>query len=366
MTTRIFLIGAGVIAQFHASAVKKLPEGETIPIFFTDPNPAAVAAFLELNPRARAFPSAQELLALPADPDDIVIVATPPALHQRFSLQALASGRNVLCEKPMAMNEQETSAMLAAAKAAGRLLGCCSCRFLGIETTDTARAIIRARQLGPLYHASMVNRERRSRPGNEFQSATTFFLDKSKNGGGTLMNMGPYDFSMLNYVLEPQRVEVLNAWTTNPTTALKLPPSVVFDVENHAGASLRYHLADGSRLDLTYERSSCTHGAERSLLEIEGLDGALQWDWDGGPGKEKLLFSHDQDGAVVDENRILASTTDLTIHERPLIYFYRHIHGQSAPIAVDEQAVFNFSIVLAIYRCAETGLPQTLTLPEKI
>jgi predicted dehydrogenase len=199
MTTRIFLIGAGVIAQLHAATVKKLPDGDAVPIFFTDPNPTAVTAFLEVNPSAQAYPSAEELLTLPADPDDIVIIATPPALHQRFTLQALASGRNVLCEKPMAMNDAETRAMLAAAKAAGRLLGCCSCRFLGIETTDAVREIIRARQLGKLYHVSMVNRERRSRPGIEYQPSTTFFLDKSKNGGGTLMNMGPYDFSMLNF-----------------------------------------------------------------------------------------------------------------------------------------------------------------------
>jgi predicted dehydrogenase len=362
MDTRIFLAGAGVIAQEHAAAVSRLPESEGIPIYFSDPNPAAVETFLARFPQARAIPSSRELFEIPAQVGDIAIIATPPALHHTITLQALASGRHTLCEKPMALNDGQVQEMLAAAKKGGKLLGCCSCRFLGIGATSAAQEIIRKGELGPLYHATFIHRERRGRPGIEYQPATRWFLDKSKNGGGTLMNMGPYDFTTLNYILRPTRVDVLEAWQTNPITALDLPASIVFDVEQHIGASLRFHLADGSVMVLTYERSSCTHGSERAICEIEGLNGAIHWNWSDASGAASLFISSDDAGKVQDEERKVGSPVELGLHERPLVYFHRSIHGEDAPIAINEQAVFNFSIPLAIYRCAETGQPQTIGL----
>jgi predicted dehydrogenase len=361
MNTRIYLVGAGFIAQHHAAAVRHLPGGDEIPICISDPNPTVVARFLERFPRARAFPSVAELLREPARPDDIVIVATPPAHHHPFALQALRSGRHLLCEKPMALNQGQVDEMLAAARAANRRLGCCSCRFLGIATTEMAREILQSRGLGPLYHVTFIHGERRMRPGIEFQPSSPWFLEKSMNGGGTLMNMGPYDFTTLNYLLAPRQVEVLHAWQTNPITPLNLPPGVRFDTEQHLGATLRYDLGDGNPVTVTYERFSCTYGAAKSICEIEGLTGALRWNWLEDHERGSLRFSYDLDGALHDEDREMALGVEIPLHERPLVYFHRLLQGIPAPIAVDGQAAFNFSVLLAIYRAAETGKPQTVT-----
>jgi predicted dehydrogenase len=55
---------------------------------------------------------------------DAVIVATPPHLHAAISLAALRNGLHVLCEKPLARTPDEAQAMVAEAKAAGRVLKC--------------------------------------------------------------------------------------------------------------------------------------------------------------------------------------------------------------------------------------------------
>ena len=61
--------------------------------------------------------------ALVADPNvDLVVVATPNHLHAGHAVAALAAGRDVLCEKPMATAAADAQNMIAAAAATGRLL----------------------------------------------------------------------------------------------------------------------------------------------------------------------------------------------------------------------------------------------------
>jgi predicted dehydrogenase len=68
----------------------------------------------------RAVGSYDELVEL-ADLDAIYI-ATPAALHHRWTLAALAAGKHVLCEKPIASNAGEARDMVTAADAAGLVL----------------------------------------------------------------------------------------------------------------------------------------------------------------------------------------------------------------------------------------------------
>lgn len=63
--------------------------------------------------------------ALAADESvDLVIVTTPPNTHAQLSMQMLAAGKHVVCEKPLALTTRETAAMAAAAEKQGVLLCC--------------------------------------------------------------------------------------------------------------------------------------------------------------------------------------------------------------------------------------------------
>ncbi len=66
----------------------------------------------------RAFGSYQELVDSPDV--DAIYIATPAALHHRWTLAALAAGKPVLVEKPFAANAVEAREMVAAADATGR------------------------------------------------------------------------------------------------------------------------------------------------------------------------------------------------------------------------------------------------------
>lgn len=361
---RVYLVGAGVIARHHAAAVAHLAEAARVTVTVTDPNAEALASFGEQIPGSRLVADLDEMLAEPALPTDVVVVAAPPVAHQRATMAALASGRHVLCEKPLAMTLAEATEMRAAARAADRLLGCCSDRFLGVATTEEARRLVASGALAPLYHATFVHRRQRRRTGIEHQPTSRWFLDRSLSGGGTLMDWSPYDLTTLNHVLDPVRVEVLAAWTANPETALDLAPGTVFDTEQHVGASLRYHRADGQVVDVAFERAACTHGGERAAVEIEGSRGAVEWDWLDWEGGGRLSLSHDQDGEAVTETARLGPGSPLHPHHRPLVFFAERIAGRPSPAVVDDRALFNFACLRAIYDCAASGRPQTVELGE--
>ncbi len=355
---RIYLVGAGVISSFHARAAQKLPGGNRVPLAVADPNPAARADFSARFPGARVFADAKTMLAEPSRRGDVVVLATPPFTRFALAAAALRSGRHVLCEKPLAMDASEAGRLLALARSHRRLVGCCSTRFLDLPTTQEARRLVDSGALGRVYHTTFIQRVQRFRTGIEYQPSSRWFLDRSKNGGGILMDWAPYDFSMLNAVLSPVRVEVLHAWCANPATKLKLPAGTVFDVETHAGASLRFHRRDGSNIHVTYERASCTHGEPRSVVEVEGTGGAVRWEWLMYSGKGELTRSFDRNGKVASRTRVMANRTGLGTHDRPLVHLWRRIVGLPSLALVNEAAVFNFRCLRAVYDCAATGKPQ--------
>src|SRR5262245_57481272 len=61
--------------------------------------------------------------ALSACPADAVYVASPVFLHAPQTIAALEAGKDVLCEKPMALNYVEAASMQQAAERSGRTLG---------------------------------------------------------------------------------------------------------------------------------------------------------------------------------------------------------------------------------------------------
>ena len=176
------------------------------------------------------------------------------------------------------------------------------------------------------------------------------------------MDRGPYDFTLLNDLLQPVRVDVLNAWMASPTTALNLPPDTLFDVEEHVGATLRYHQSDGNKVIVTYERSTCTHGEEQSVAEIEGTMGAVSWDYSLTLRKySSVTHSYDKDGYVESIKNTYPTTNGMLMPlTKPLHYFFQRLQKKLSPALVNERAVFNFCCIRAIYDCVLSGEPQSV------
>jgi len=360
----IMIIGAGFISRAsHASNLSRLPDGTTCTICVADPSAAAIEEFKKIIPRAETFTDYKTMLASrPATQDDIVIVATAPFLHRQMALNTFASGRHVLCEKPLGMNRTEGREMLAAAKKAGKLLGCCSARVANSAVTMKVNEFVTSGKLGEVYHATMVLRQPRSRTGIEYQPTSRFFLDKSKNGGGPVFDWGPYEFNTMVDALTPDKIEVIQAWMTRPETEID-PKDCVFDVEEHVGATMRFSAKDRKPVIVDYERAFCTHGDESNqspiTFQIEGTRGAVKWEWIN-DGTGRICHSYDKEGTRVTDEISITRSDEEGMHSKPIVYFDKAIRGEKCLTYINETALFNFELLCSIYECVESGKIQTL------
>jgi predicted dehydrogenase len=113
------IIGAGGIGKHLAGQLRQIEElPVTLHGFYDENSEAANEAAQQLE--SNAYPSLNALLEDEAV--QAVIIATPPFTHASLTLQALAHGKHVFCEKPMALRLDDCDAMLNAAQQANRLL----------------------------------------------------------------------------------------------------------------------------------------------------------------------------------------------------------------------------------------------------
>lgn len=111
------VVGAGRFAAFATGAVADLPD--VVVRRVADTRPAAAEA-LAARHGATAVGHWEELLADEAV--DIVVIATPPAGHARMAAAALRAGKDVFCEKPLALDETEARELRDAVAQTGRVL----------------------------------------------------------------------------------------------------------------------------------------------------------------------------------------------------------------------------------------------------
>jgi predicted dehydrogenase len=141
----VAVVGAGFIGPVHVEALRRLG----IPvrgILGCDPGESRRAAQSLGLPRAYA--DLDEVLADPAVQS--VHLAVPNVLHYEFTKRALAAGKHVMCEKPLAMNSTESAELVRLARETGLAAAVCyNVRYypLNLEVRDR----IARGELGRIY-----------------------------------------------------------------------------------------------------------------------------------------------------------------------------------------------------------------------
>lgn len=113
---RLVVAGAGSIGLRHARLWRELTGVE---VGVCDPNESALKA---AGKELAGIETWQDFSDALAWGPDVVVVATPHALHADLTCQALQSGADVLCEKPMSMDHRSANRMAKAAAETRRLL----------------------------------------------------------------------------------------------------------------------------------------------------------------------------------------------------------------------------------------------------
>ena len=197
---RIGVIGVGGISEAHVQGYKANPNVEIVA--FCDINEKRLKEKGEKHGVTRLYTDVNEMVK--AEQLDAVSVCTWNCAHAACSIAALNAGINVLCEKPMAMNAAEAEAMMAAAEKSGKLLMVGFVRRYGNDM-DVLQDFIRAGYFGEFYYAKANYIRRNGNPGG-------WFGDKSRSGGGPLIDLGVHVIDFVRYALgNPRAASVYGA-----------------------------------------------------------------------------------------------------------------------------------------------------------
>lgn len=146
---RVGLVGTSWYADMiYLPALRSHPQAEVAALCGRDQSRAGELAAKYNVPRV--FSDYREMIA--AGELDAVIVAVPDDLHYAVTLAALAAGRHVLCEKPLAGNTAQAHEMYTAAQAAG-VKHMVAFTYRWMPFFQYAHDLIAQGVVGRLYHA---------------------------------------------------------------------------------------------------------------------------------------------------------------------------------------------------------------------
>lgn len=269
---------------------------------------------------------------------DAVYIATPNFLHREFVVPALEAGIHVLLEKPMAANEEDCQAMLAAAH------------------NSTAKFMIAYRLHSEPGTLEMIERVHAGDFGQPRLFTSTFTQTvkptnhRMQNGfaAGPVLDMGPYPLNMVRQLFGDEPIEVSAVGTTAPGSLLGTPDTVSvclrFSQERMAQFTVSYTLPSSERFQLL-----ATEG------EIEASP----------------CFGYGEGAGITYRATVGDQTQE---HAHPVVdqfagetaYFSDCILNDSTPEPSGEEGFRDVRVLLAVERALATGQPQTLeALPAK-
>lgn len=189
----IGIVGCGNISGIYLEAGQKFAILNIVACADIDLARAQAQAAKYGVPRAC---SVEELLADPTI--EIVVNLTVPAAHAEVALAALAAGKSVYNEKPLAIERADAQRMLELAAAQSLRVGCAPDTFLG-GGLQTCRALIDAGVIGTPVAASAFMM---SHGPEGWHPNPDFFYQR---GAGPMFDMGPYYLTALVSLLGPVR-----------------------------------------------------------------------------------------------------------------------------------------------------------------
>ncbi|MCH2132113.1 MAG: Gfo/Idh/MocA family oxidoreductase [Phycisphaerales bacterium] len=360
MSIRLGIIGSGGIGQVHAQAASDAGHAAKV-LCDLDADRAAEAA----KPwRAEAMTDVDAMLA--RDDLDAIVVALPNCLHAPMACRALAAGKNVLLEKPMAMSVSECEDVISARDAAARLLQVgFVCRFAA--TVQAARRFIEAGRLGRIYHVRAAMYRRRGIPG-----LGRWFTTREQSGGGVMIDLGPHLVDLALHLVDRPEVVSANAVATSifgsPVYEYRFTnmwagppnPEGTFDVED--GASVMLRCADG--LTVSLEMAWASHLPDGTLpdgVTLFGEKGAMHFDIWG----DHLVIGTEMDGELVDVKHTIPEGEGWgTAFRRQHENFAANCSSGTAPAATAEHGRSVQAVLEAMYASVAAG--TTVTVGEAV
>jgi predicted dehydrogenase len=274
---------------------------------------------------AKAYGSYEALLA---DPDiDVVYNPLPNDLHVPLTLQAVAAGKHVLCEKPIALNAAEAE-RLRSAPADRLIMEAFMVRFH--PQWLRAREIVRSGELGELKVLSGIFSYSNLDPAN-------IRNDPTKGGGGT-WDIGCYPIVGARYLFGAEPLRLVSLIERDPT----------FTTDRLASALVDF--GEGRRLEFTVS----TQLAPYQVIQALGTKARLEIiiPFNAPQGEETTIII--DDGATLDHSGARRETLPESDQyaEQAAAMARAILSGSKLPYGV-EDAILNMKILDAMMRSEE-------------
>lgn len=325
MTVRIGLIGAGRIGRKHAESVRRLSNAALAAV--ADADEAAAVAVAGQDPGIRVVTDHRQLLEDPAV--DAVLIAAPSNLHAELIAAAAQAGKQIFCEKPIALTVAEADQALAAVRQAGVRLQ------IGFQRRfdpgyERAHAAIRAGELGPLFFLRSTTRDPEPPPENYLRASPSIFTDTAI-----------HDLDMLRWLAgaEVTEVHAMGAALVREAHATR-------GLIDTAVLSLRF--ANGA-LGVIDNCWQAVYGYD-VRTEVLGAAGALEV----GHARDSALLRLDRRGVTADYPYWFLDRFGLA-YEREIADFVRCVAEGTPPRASGEDGRQALAAALAAARSAEEG-----------
>jgi predicted dehydrogenase len=215
---------------------------------------------------------------------DLVFITTPPHRHAEMAIDALGAGCHVVCEKPMALNVQETARMLAAARANPSRLALINHELRVLPARVALRELVEQGRLGPILKAEYVLHS----TGRRNPTAPWSWWSDSEQGGGALGAIGSHAIDALR-VLMGEIAEVSGTLDTWIKERLDLASGMMRRVttDDHAAAWFRFRSGALGAMTLSMVETERVH-----RIRLTGEFGSARLDEQG-----PLITNFDGPGA---------------------------------------------------------------------
>ena len=241
---RVAVVGTGNISHAHIQAYLRFPERCRITALVDIVPEKAQRVKEQYQLDAEVFADHHDILGRDID---LVDVCTPPYVHCEISVNALRSGKNVVCEKPMAASLEECDEMLRARDESGKLLSVIAQNRFRKPIRDL-KALLNSGVAGPVRHAQVDSFWFRGHSYYDLWWRGTW----EKEGGGCTLNHAVHHIDMLGWMMGlPSRVTSVLANTAHDNA----------EVEDLSVSVLEYPQALA-----TVTASVVHHGEEQQLV----------------------------------------------------------------------------------------------------
>ncbi len=341
---KVGIIGAGGISQSHIAGYKALDNVEIYAV--CDINEQRAIECSKNHNIKHVFTDFNEMLKL--EELDAVSVCTWNNVHAPATIASLKAGKHVLCEKPMAMNAEQALEMEKAAEESGKILMIGFVRRFGNDAR-ILKDFIDNGMMGDIYYAKATYLRRYGCPGG-------WFGDKSRSGGGPLIDLGVHVIDLVRYLMGKPKVVAVTGATFDKLGArdnlkvkagyLSADKDKIFNVEDLAVAMIKFD--NGSVLNV---ETSFSLNMKNDLgnIELFGTKSGAKLD-------PKLEFFSEMNNYLVDVTP--AHETALSFNglfENEIAHFVDCVANGTQCISPAADGVELMKIIDAVYESARTG-----------